>query len=77
MAAEEKPPVSKEEEELRRALACGEAMGATRLMRRVMRHLPSDPRCKMCFNPFAGVGGRILGLVGFAPSRKNPLFCNT
>ena len=26
--------------------------------------------------PFASIGGRVLGLVGFAPSRKNPLFCN-
>ena len=23
----------------------------------LFRHLPSSPRCKMCFSPFAGVGG--------------------
>ena len=27
--------------------------------RRVFRYLPSSPRCKLCNNPFGGVGGRI------------------
>jgi adenylate cyclase len=43
--------------------------------RRVFRYLPSSPRCKMCNNPFAGVGGRVLGLAGFRRSRKNPNLC--
>jgi adenylate cyclase len=41
----------------------------------VFRHLPHDPRCKMCQNPFAGFGGRVLGLMGRKPSRKNPNLC--
>ncbi len=46
-------------------------------MRSVFRKLPRSPRCKLCFAPFAGVGGRILKMTGeFAPSRKNPTFCN-
>ena len=45
------------------------------LSRHVFRHLPSDPRCKVCGNPFGGVGGRALRLAGFTPSRKNPNLC--
>lgn len=37
--------------------------------------MPSPPRCKLCHNPFAGIGGKLLGLVGFARSRKNPNLC--
>jgi len=48
-----------------------------RTVRRVMRTLPSHPRCKLCFAPFSGVGGRIVRVAGFAPSRKNPNYCST
>ena len=41
-----------------------------RVMHRIFRHLPSPPRCKVCHNPFGGVGGKLVGLVGFTPSRK-------
>jgi adenylate cyclase len=44
--------------------------------RRVFRHLPSAPRCKLCNNPFGGVGGRLAGLAGFKRSRKNPNLCS-
>ena len=48
-----------------------------RIMRTLFRTLPASPRCKICLVPFAGVGGRILRVTGeFAPSRKNPRFCN-
>jgi adenylate cyclase len=40
-----------------------------------MRYLPSAPRCKVCNNPFAGFGGRLVGLAGFKRSRKNPNLC--
>ena len=43
--------------------------------RRVFRYLPSAPRCKMCNNPFGGPVGRIFGVAGFKPSRKNPNLC--
>ena len=45
-------------------------------LRRAMRMTPSSPRCKFCLGPFAGIGGRVLRLTGYAPSRKNPQFCN-
>jgi adenylate cyclase len=43
--------------------------------RRLFRHMPSAPRCKMCNNPFGGPVGRILGAAGWKPSRKNPNLC--
>jgi adenylate cyclase len=43
--------------------------------RHLFRYLPSAPRCKVCNNPFGGVAGRILGMAGFKPSRKNPRLC--
>ena len=42
---------------------------------RIFRRLPRDPRCKLCQNPFAGFGGKVVGLMGRKPSRKNPNLC--
>lgn len=42
---------------------------------KIFRHLPSEPRCKLCQNPFGGIGGRVVGLIGRKPSRKNPNLC--
>ena len=44
--------------------------------RHVWRHVPSAPRCKVCANPFGGIGGRIGRLAGYSPSRKNPNLCS-
>ncbi|WP_163725145.1 adenylate/guanylate cyclase domain-containing protein [Mycolicibacterium psychrotolerans] len=44
--------------------------------RRLFRYLPSEPRCKLCNNPFGGVAGRVLSVAGFRPSRKNPNLCS-
>ncbi len=48
---------------------------ALSVLHRIFRHLPSPPRCKVCFNPFGGIGGKLVGLFGFRPSRKNPRIC--
>lgn len=42
---------------------------------RIFRYLPSGPRCKLCLNPFGGVGGKLIGMMGRKPSRKNPNLC--
>ncbi len=47
-----------------------------RMAQLMMRRLPSPPRCKLCFNPFGGMPGRIMRMAGFRPSRKNPNFCS-
>lgn len=50
---------------------------AARWLRPIVRALPSDPRCRICYYPFGGVGGLIFrGLLGVAPSRLNPHLCN-
>lgn len=46
-----------------------------RKAQRVFRHLPSDPRCKLCKNPFGGPAGRLFAALGRRPSRKNPGLC--
>ena len=46
-----------------------------RKAQRVFRRFPHDPRCKMCQVPFGGLGGKVVGLVGRRPSRKNPNLC--
>jgi adenylate cyclase len=48
----------------------------SRLFVRLMRRLPRDPRCAICRAPYEGIGGRVMGAVGFAPSRKNPRLCS-
>ena len=45
------------------------------LARHTFRHIPSAPRCKVCGNPFGGVGGRLFRLAGYSRSRKNPELC--
>ncbi len=43
----------------------------------LMRRLPSEPRCRLCNAPYGGFGGLIMRRLGFGPSRKNPMLCNT
>jgi adenylate cyclase len=45
------------------------------LGRRLFRAVPSSPRCKVCANPFGGIGGRLFAVAGFRPSPKNPNLC--
>ena len=44
---------------------------------RVFRRLPHDPRCMLCQNPFGGIGGKLVGVMGRKPSRKNPNVCQS
>ena len=41
-----------------------------RAFRRVLMALPSSPRCGRCGAPFAGLGRRIVGPLGFPPSAR-------
>jgi len=45
--------------------------------RRVFRHIPSDPRCKMCLAPQGGIGGPIMRLLGYGRYPPNPQLCNS
>lgn len=46
-----------------------------KLGHKMMRLLPGPPRCKVCYNPFGGFGGRICRAFGMVPSKKNPHIC--
>ncbi len=50
------------------------APGLVRL-RRLFRHLPSDPRCKLCYAPYGAPFGPLVGLLGFGRWSKNPSLC--
>ena len=50
-----------------------ESCGAISPFRRLYRHLPTNPRCRVCLVPFGGFG-RVLRI---RPSRKNPNFCRS
>ncbi len=53
------------------------AFAVDKRLRRVMRLLPRDPRCRFCNAPFAGIGGRLVRLVfGKERSALNPRYCN-
>jgi adenylate cyclase len=61
------------EEEWRKTLTEGHR--PLRIMRAVFHRLPNEPRCKVCHNPFGGIGGKVVSLFGYRPSRKNPNLC--
>lgn len=61
------------EEQWRDLLVNGDRAG--RILQWLFRRLPSSPRCKQCFAPFGGIGGKFVGAAGFRPSRKNPRLC--
>lgn len=65
---------SQNEEQWRKLLTEGHRR--LRIAHWLFRHLPSPPRCKVCHNPFGGIGGNLVGLAGYTRSRKNPNLCN-
>src|ERR1043165_395604 len=53
------------------------AFAVDKRLRRVMRTLPRDPRCKFCNTPFQGFGGTLARvLFGKQRSTLNPRYCN-
>ena len=53
------------------------AFAVDKRLRRIMRMLPHDPRCKFCNTPFQGIGGMIARvLFSKQCSALNPRFCN-
>jgi adenylate cyclase len=45
--------------------------------RKVLKHVPREPRCRLCAAPFAGAGAPLMRLMGKSPSDKNPNWCST
>jgi adenylate cyclase len=46
-----------------------------RVGRKVFGAIPSDPRCRLCTAPFAGVGAPLMRMIGRTPSIANPHLC--
>lgn len=57
-----------------RALLTGEDP-SLRDVRRLWRHVPAAPRCKVCASPFQGLGGAVAKLFWHGPMRDNPMLC--
>ena len=74
-AARKRPGEPLSEEDWAAYFAFG-TQDANRRMKRLMRGLPSSPRCGFCGAPFSGVGSRLLRPLGYRPSRKNPNLCD-
>jgi adenylate cyclase len=43
--------------------------------RLLFKRIPSDPRCRLCAAPFAGVGAPFMRLIGKTRSNSNPRMC--
>ncbi len=71
----EKPPPSDRDEFWRDFLLHGDAM--ERRSRFVFRHLPSNPRCRLCAAPFGGFGAPLMRILGKKPAEGNPNLCST
>ena len=57
-----------------RGFLSGDDPGLARI-RRVMRHVPHGPHCKLCAVPFEGPGGAVMRHLGFARYPGNPAIC--
>lgn len=67
-------PGQPSDEEAWRSVLLGTEPSLNRI-RRVWRHVPSDPRCKLCWSPFGGLGSVISVLTGHRASTSNPTMC--
>ena len=57
-----------------RSFLTGESPQLAAQRKRHMR-FPTDPRCKMCAAPFAGLGGAAFRMMGFGQFAGNPSLC--
>lgn len=48
---------------------------AERRQRWFYKHIPHEPRCKLCAAPFAGVGGPLMRAIGKRQSMQSPQLC--
>ncbi len=70
------PPLgSRDNEEFWRGLLLGTDPSYRRL-RGAFKHLPSEPRCKACASPLAGIGYPLMRLIGRGRWAKNPKYCS-
>lgn len=46
-------------------------------LRLLLKLLPTEPRCRLCGAPFAGLGAPIMRVIGKRPSGQNPNWCSS
>jgi adenylate cyclase len=68
-------PEAAPNEEMWRAILLGTDPRFARA-RAWLKHVPSEPRCKMCAAPFSGVGRPLMHLLHRDRWAKNPLYCS-
>ena len=73
------PHVDEQADARWRAILTGDTERAPGLLRlrRMFKHLPSDPRCKLCYAPYAAPFGPVVKLLGFGRWSKNPSLCGS
>jgi adenylate cyclase len=50
---------------------------SSKRLRPFFLRIPAEPRCKTCFYPFKGLGGKVMrSFFGISPSKMNPHICN-
>jgi adenylate cyclase len=74
MATEPEIPTPTRPEEVWRGILLG-TDPRFRRARALFKHLPRDPRCKMCAVPFAGPLATIMRMRGRGRWSKNPKYC--
>src|SRR4029079_107751 len=71
----DKPPSGANEDFWRDFLTHGDPR--ERRNRAIYRHIPSNPRCRLCAAPFGGVGRPLMRVLGKQPAQNNPNLCGT
>ncbi|MDQ6795363.1 MAG: adenylate/guanylate cyclase domain-containing protein [Chloroflexota bacterium] len=61
-------------EEAWKRVLLGTDPGYARL-RSILKHIPSEPRCKLCAAPFRGIGRPVMRAMGRNPWPKNQKYC--
>lgn len=66
------------ESERWRGILSGDAPSSALIrLRHVFGHLPSNPRCKLCYAPYGAPFGPLLGHLGYGRWEKNPSLCGS
>lgn len=68
-------PTREANDRMWRAFLDGDLEGIAEL-KRILRRVPSAPRCKLCQAPFSGPGGAVLKITPFRRWRANSALCS-
>jgi len=69
------PPANPTQDDIWHSILTGTGPRRQKLQQ-IFRHLPSEPRCRMCSAPFGRPFGPIVHALGFGRFKNNPQLCN-